>query len=1515
MNFFLRSLLFSLLLFTFIQVSAQTPGAIINEWSQGRNNTTGEWVEILIVEESQDFTLGGWYLTDGGNTALFKFANNFPKLPKGTILLVYMNPASCRDSQANAPCKYPDDYHPNMPLVTEIHACDLVVDPNNPKYINTAVTIWASGNNSSNTDNNDNYRLFDAFNNLVHDWDNDNNPALIAKRPRAGQAVYFKGGNLNNLENEIYDPALWENVPWNSNLLTPGKPNGGANTALVNLLKNNSLSHVRFADLTPITRPEGTRTKITFYLCNARGNESIDLDLADPESPFTAVYGTDYYTVPPAVNNIVELRFQPGKDTVSFDVVTKSDCETESDKFFFIRLSSTSAFFEEEKVRFTITDVAPQNLSFSLNPTGNITACSGNTLPQNFEVRQLNGNPLPDPNLFTYQWQEASNRTQGLSSTTVYNPSFTPTVTGTYTFTVIVTDKATQCSTEVKEIIVTVIDQPKVTIQISPEKANDQYCEGEQITLIAKVEPDNLQNLLYGWNLNLPSQSSVNYTITRADALSGRIEFTLTISVNGSCPAYTSKTIQVGRNPYFTYDPVTMTICKGAEGKVLTISNINPANADIIFIPNTGVTRLPDQNGNHQYQINPATSQIYQIVAKDPATGCTSELGNNPLTVTVDQNDPVIIVQPLDGVAFNARNEYCEGTRVNLIVKNRNGTDLSPGTTYLWSNGNTTAEITGLVLSPNMSDYSVQVTVPGCPGVMAEPNPVVFVVNPLPVLLNPPPIPLTVCVSNRYEEYKFNFQDASTILQASGWNPPNTVEVIGDPKDHIYRFPAVTGQYTATFELNGCTLPVIVNIEAINERAILVNGVVADNNTPKIITLCKGDQVAAELTLSGGAVPAEPFTWIPDNITSMDYVDLSASAQNNKAIFSAPLAGTVTYTVTTKDASGCPVKQAVIQLNAGVMPEVNPEIDEPKPVYCHNEVVKLKASCGSCPNGIEWSSPDFPTFTSNSPTPQTPELPNTGTAPKTYTFILKGTSADGCTEEKSVTVTIQPQPQINVQTNMPNNETAFCEGGNMRLTITVTPSGNYSYSWGAVPQGIIVTNNELAAANFSQALAGTFTVTVTDANSCTNSANITVSVKSPSPVQINVANNGTICEGETLTLTASPSNFSNYQWFKGGSAISGATSATFTQANVTIADQGSYSVSATDAGGCPTTASAVSITVNPRPIIPANVLSAKAICEGDKVTITGGNYTFTPMTGVIMVNATTYDLAPAATTTYTLVLTDANGCKSESKTLTITVNRLPKVERFDNKNGCAGQSITLKVRGADTYQWLPNPEAGTLASTADSIVFTPANPGNYTFTVIGTNTATNCVSVAQNNITLTVNELPILERVIAGRIKITSGDTTRLFVTSTNGTELIWSPNDNLTQTPDMKEVIVAPKTTTEYSVKAIRNGCESAPQTVRVEVEPYEFEISTVFTPNDDGINDVLRYSFDNINVRSFQIIILDRWGQKVFESNNLTDFWNGKVNNTGEKVPAGTYVMAMKITRNDGKTLEKNQIITLIR
>ncbi len=77
--------------------------------------------------------------------------------------------------------------------------------------------------------------------------------------------------------------------------------------------------------------------------------------------------------------------------------------------------------------------------------------------------------------------------------------------------------------------------------------------------------------------------------------------------------------------------------------------------------------------------------------------------------------------------------------------------------------------------------------------------------------------------------------------------------------------------------------------------------------------------------------------------------------------------------------------------------------------------------------------------------------------------------------------------------------------------------------------------------------------------------------------------------------------------------------------------------------------------------------------------------------------------------------------------------------------------------------------------------------------------------------------------------------------------------------------------------------------------------EIPNGFSPNDDGINEVLRVT-KQANIVEFRAIIFNRWGQKLYEWTDINGSWDGKYN--GSLVKQGTYFVLVKAKGSDGKT-----------
>ncbi|MFA5670599.1 MAG: gliding motility-associated C-terminal domain-containing protein, partial [Balneolaceae bacterium] len=92
------------------------------------------------------------------------------------------------------------------------------------------------------------------------------------------------------------------------------------------------------------------------------------------------------------------------------------------------------------------------------------------------------------------------------------------------------------------------------------------------------------------------------------------------------------------------------------------------------------------------------------------------------------------------------------------------------------------------------------------------------------------------------------------------------------------------------------------------------------------------------------------------------------------------------------------------------------------------------------------------------------------------------------------------------------------------------------------------------------------------------------------------------------------------------------------------------------------------------------------------------------------------------------------------------------------------------------------------------------------------------------------------------------------------------------------------------------------------------EWKFPNVFTPNGDGQNDFFKL-VGHLNVHEFEIIVLNRWGNTVFESNSVEFNWNGKVNNSGADCIDGTYFYKARLMNYNGDEEEVHGFVHLAR
>lgn len=273
-----------------------------------------------------------------------------------------------------------------------------------------------------------------------------------------------------------------------------------------------------------------------------------------------------------------------------------------------------------------------------------------------------------------------------------------------------------------------------------------------------------------------------------------------------------------------------------------------------------------------------------------------------------------------------------------------------------------------------------------------------------------------------------------------------------------------------------------------------------------------------------------------------------------------------------------------------------------------------------------------------------------------------------------------------------------------------------------------------------------------------------------------------------------------------------------------------------------------------------------------------------------------------------LIATSGNGC-TDSRTFMFSPPIPVTNSLQDSVQICQGDSVTL-FPGADpsyTYAW--SPSIGLSNPTVPSPIASPLNSTNYTVTISG-----NGPCEVEKDVTVIVTG-PGSLHASATPDTIFTGQSSQLNASFNVGTDFVWQPAGSLSN-PNIANPIATPDTTTDYIVEVpISHTCIFY-DTVRVVVrsvicdEPYIF-FPTGFSPNGDGVNDELKLESDVTTDVNW--VIYNRWGEKVFEANSLSDTWDGTFR--GQDQPAESYGYYLRVGCIDGETFEKKGNVTLLR
>ncbi len=476
------------------------------------------------------------------------------------------------------------------------------------------------------------------------------------------------------------------------------------------------------------------------------------------------------------------------------------------------------------------------------------------------------------------------------------------------------------------------------------------------------------------------------------------------------------------------------------------------------------------------------------------------------------------------------------------------------------------------------------------------------------------------------------------------------------------------------------------------------------------------------------------------------------------------------------------------------------------------------------------------------------------------TYIVTSSTTCG-TASDTVTITQNPLPNPAIT---PSGSTTFCTGD----SVTLTASGGTSYVWstGATANSITVSS------------AGTYTVTAT--NSC-GSAQATQLINTTAGPVANINSAATsFCAGSNIVLHANGSG--SYTW-TGGS----------TNDSLVVTTGGTYIV--TSATTCGTASDTVTITQNPLPVALITPAGSTTICSGNSVVLNGSggtSYVWLP-TG-----AATNSISVTTAGTYTL--SAINSCGVDTATSTVTVINAPvaNITPASATTICAGSSVTLNATGGGTYTW-------STGQTGNSI--TAGQSGTYIVT------ASNSCGSTSASITVTVDSVTAL---------FTASPTSGVYPlpvnfsnnSSASAIAYAWDFGDNAT------DISVSPNHTYQnpgaYTVMltAVNTaGCtDTYTLTITVLENPSILHIPNVFTPNNDGDNDLFKVTSEGIV--EFSCAVFDRWGIKMADLTAVNMGWDGRTA-AGEQASDGTYYYIIKAKGAEGKEYNEKGFIQLIR
>lgn len=515
------------------------------------------------------------------------------------------------------------------------------------------------------------------------------------------------------------------------------------------------------------------------------------------------------------------------------------------------------------------------------------------------------------------------------------------------------------------------------------------------------------------------------------------------------------------------------------------------------------------------------------------------------------------------------------------------------------------------------------------------------------------------------------------------------------------------------------------------------------------------------------------------------------------------------------------------------------------------------------------------------------------------TYIVVVTDDVGCTQTDSVTI---EQPDAPLEMFVDSVEHALCYGynnGNIQISVTGgTPPYSYMWSNGATTQ------------NMHNLVAGSYGITITDDNNCT--VVDTIQIIEPDSMIIHIENTS-ICYGQTITLeidsTTGGTPPYTHLWNTGDSG----TAITVSPSVSTL-----YVVQATDANGCTSQHTPVHLHVTDS--LEMTLLPhTDSICIGDSLVIDaqisgGGQINYIVHLSDGTSGTPPFIVYPQQDMTYTAWLSDSCDFITVYDSIFVTVMPLPPTAfTADATVGCQPFTVNFSETNpleGQSYQW--DFHDGNWAS-GNHVTHTFEDYGIYSVTLTATSFF-GCVNSQTISNMITVYPKPKAAFEFSPRAPNTL---TTIHFNNYSSTQYAahWDFGDgNTSNHINALHTFANDGTHTVELIAETQYGCKDTTyRDIKVD-EVSTLYIPNAFTPDGDGLNDIFIPVGQELDNDAYHLIIFNRWGQIVFETQDANKGWDGR-DRKGNMAPIGTYTWVLQYRETGSYIKKKTGTVNLIR